>query len=380
MKKKICFIVSTPYTAKAFLENHFEVLSNHYDLYLVAKMNDMEIVNYSNIHLKEIKHIPIFRKINIFQDIKALFLLTKYLKSNHFHAVITFTPKAGLIGIISGKFAGIKKRIHFFTGQVWHTKRGMFKRFLMFLDKVLVNLSTDIIVDGRPQQEFLISNNILSENNSIIIGRGTISGIDLKIFCPKPEIRNKIRESLNYTDEDIVFMFLGRLNRDKGILDLAMAFNKLQVLYPRVKLLIVGPDEENISEKLRVEFQSNDNYYLYGGTTEPEKLMQACDVFCLPSHREAFGLSVIEASACEKPIICSDTYGLKDTIVDNFTGLRHIAHDTESIFEKIKMLVEDDVLRHELGINGRKYIQEFFSKEKITFLWLQYFNLLFSDD
>ena len=339
-------------------------------------MDDAEIANYSNIHLKEIKHIPIFRKINIFQDTKALFLLTKYLKSNQFDAVITFTPKAGLIGILSGKIAGIKKRVHFFTGQVWHTKKGLFKRFLMFLDRVVVYFSTNIIVDGRPQQEFLINNDILTENNSVIIGKGTISGIDLGKFCPKPETRNKIRESLNYKEEDLVFMFLGRLNRDKGILDLATAFNRLQVLYPHVKLLVVGPDEENFSEKLKAEVENNDNFYLYGVTTEPENVMQACDVFCLPSHREAFGLSVIEASACEKPIICSDTYGLKDTIVDDLTGLRHITHDSESIFEKMKLLAEDKVLRDELGLSGRKYIQEYFSKEKMTSLWLEYFNRL----
>ena len=84
MKKKICFIVSTPYTAKAFLESHFESLSKQYEVYLVANLNDLALPNYSNQYLQEIKHIPIHRKINLIEDLKALFLLTKYLRKNKF--------------------------------------------------------------------------------------------------------------------------------------------------------------------------------------------------------------------------------------------------------------------------------------------------------
>ncbi len=379
MKKKICFIVSSPYTAKAFLENHFEVLSKEYDVYLVANLNDSEIGNYSNNNLKDIKHIPIKRKISVFQDVNALFLLTKYLRANNFDAINTFTPKAGLIGITSGVLAGIKKRVHFFTGQVWHTKKGTFKYLLMFLDKIVVCFSTNIIVDGRPQQEFLIENNILTYNNSIILGKGTISGLDLKKFCLKPEIRKEIRNLLNYKNEDVVFMFLGRLNVDKGILDLAKAFRRLEDICPNAKLLIVGPDEENINDKLKNVFKNSNNYHLYGPTSLSENMLQACDVFCLPSHREAFGLSIIEASACEKPIICSDTYGLKDTIIDGKTGLRHIVHDIDSIFEKMKILSEDEGLRYTFGINGRKYIEKYFSKENLTNIWFEFYNELLNE-
>ena len=373
-KKKICFIVSTPYTAKAFLETHFEVFSEFYDVYLVANLDDPEIRDYSNLHLREIKHIPINRKINIVQDITALFLLTKYLKKNKFDAINTFTPKAGLIGITSGTIAGIKIRIHFFTGQVWHTKTGLFKKFLMLLDKIVVTLSTNVLVDGKPQQEFLIENNIITASNSTVLGRGTISGIDHGKFCPKPIIRQELRFSLNYKDDDVVFMFLGRLNIDKGILDLAQAFKRLSIVYPSAKLLLVGPDEENMILKLNEILGTN--YYFYGSTNTPEELMQVGDVFCLPSHREAFGLSVIEASACGKPILCSDTYGLKDTIIDGETGLRHLTHNVNSIFEKMEMLIQDNNLRILLGNNGIVYTKNYFSKQHISKLWLEYYNQL----
>jgi len=99
-------------------------MSRKYDLYLVANLNNNY---YFNNYLKEIKHIPIHRKISYFNDILSIILLTKYLKINKFDIVISFTPKAGLIGITSSKLAGIKKRVYFFTGQVWHTKTGFIR-------------------------------------------------------------------------------------------------------------------------------------------------------------------------------------------------------------------------------------------------------------
>lgn len=111
-----------------------------------------------------------------------------------------------------------------------------------------------------------------------------------------------------------------------------------------LKLLVVGPDEENIYDDIKLKYDLK-NIILYGPTFESQNLLQVCDIFCLPSHREAFGLSIIEASSCEKAILCSDTYGLQFTIIDKITGLRHITHDVNSIYEKMKLLSVDANLR-----------------------------------
>lgn len=374
MKKNICFIVSTPYTAKAFLENHFENLSEFYDVHLVANLEEKELPNYYHPKLTSIKHISIERKINIIQDVKVLWETTKYLKKKQFDAVICFTPKAGLIGISASKLAGVKNRIHFFTGQVWHTKKGMFKIFLKLLDKIVVSLSTKVIVDGKPQQEYLIDNNIISYKNSITLGKGTISGIDVKKFASNSEMRIHQRAELKYLDNDFVFLYLGRLNRDKGVLDLVKAIQRLERQHPNVKLLLVGPDEEGIQDEIIELGLNSEAIHFYGNTFHPENIFQVAEVFCLPSHREAFGLSIIEASACELPIICSDTYGLKDSMVNGVTGIRHITHNVDSIVRAMEILYTNEERRNKLGKNGRKYVVENFSKEIIASLWIDYFK------
>jgi glycosyltransferase involved in cell wall biosynthesis len=374
--KKIVFIVSTPYTAKAFLENHFEKLSDYFEVHLVANLNERELHNYNHPKLTSIKHIPIERKINIIQDTRAFWETTKYFKQKQFDAVICFTPKAGLIGITASKIAGIKNRIHFFTGQVWHTKKGMFKIFLKLLDKLVVALSSKIIVDGKAQQEYLIENHIITHQNSITLGKGTISGINVQKFTPNSPVRHQQRKALAYEENDFVFLFLGRLNKDKGVLDLAKAFHQLEKKYKNIKLLLVGPDEEQIQNKIKELGYYSEAMHFYGNTNYPENLFQVAEVFCLPSHREAFGLSIIEASACELPIICSDTYGLKDSMVNEVTGIRHITHNVGSILDAMEILYNDNEKRQQLGKNGREYVLNNFSKEAITTLWFDYFKSL----
>lgn len=377
--KKIVFVVSTPYTAKAFLENHFEKLSQFYEIHLVANLNEKELSNYNHPKLTSVQHIQIERKITIVNDLKALWETTKYFKKNQFDAVICFTPKAGLIGITASWLAGIKNRIHFFTGQVWHTKKGLFKVFLKLLDKIVVAFSTKIIVDGKPQQDYLIANKIITQKNSITLGKGTISGIDVTKFSPNEDFRKQERERLGIRDTDIVFLFLGRLNKDKGILDLVDAFYQLDQKYNNVKLILVGPDEEAIEDQIKKSKHFTHSISFYGSTNYPETVYPIGDVFCLPSHREAFGLSIIEASACGLPIICSDTYGLNDSIVDGYTGIRHITHNSESIFNAMETLYNNEEKRRVFGKNGRTYVLNNFSREAITEIWERYINqILFS--
>ena len=173
-------------------------------------------------------------------------------------------------------------------------------------------------------------------------------------------------------------MFLGRLNKDKGIDELLLAFNILSKENNDVYLLLIGVDEDNYISKLD-EFdniQPNINFHYYGKTTVPEKVLQAGDVFCLPTYREGFGMSVIEASCLGLPVICSDTYGVMDAMLDDITGLRCKVKDMNSLYERMKRLSTDSNLRHRLGMNGRERVLKRFSGKFITKEWVKlYLNL-----
>ena len=374
MRKKICFVVSSPFTAKAFLLKHFEYLSKDFDIYLVANFEEESTTSFSSPYIKTVQNIAIHRDISIFRDIKALVSLRAYFKKMRFDAVHTVTPKAGLLGIFASRLAGVKNRIHIFTGQVWHTRTGLFKKILMFLDRFIVWNSTHILVDGESQRQFLIKNKIVKASNSFVLGKGSISGVDTNRFVPNKSVKSEVRDELGIQQSEVVFMFLGRMNVDKGINELADAFNRLQKKYSNVRLLLVGGDEQNMTSVIKQKVINIEAVIFYGVTPFPERLLQACDVFCLPSYREGFGTSVIEAALLEKPVICSDTYGLMETIIENKTGLRHKVADIDSLYFQMEKLVKDAKLLKELGKGGRNYVLENFLAQTISEHWVEFYK------
>ena len=374
-RKKIAFIISAPITAKAFLVKHFEYLSKEFEITVIANFENKQ--ETAMPFVSNVKHIAIQRNINVIKDLKALFLLYSYLRKNKFDATHSVTPKAGLISAIASWMSRIPIRIHIFTGQVWYTSKGFKRFFLKLLDKIIVFFNTHILVDGESQRQFLINENIITLKKSKVLGKGSISGVDTDRFFPSNEIREKYRQDFNFLNEDIIFAFLGRLNTDKGILDLANAFYKLNKDCSNVKLLLIGYDEENMLEKIKGI--QRENIVFFGPTAKPEEVLQAADVFCLPSYREGFGTSVIEASLLELPVICSNTYGLAETIVEGETGLRHEVKNVNQLYTQMKVLVENEEMRKNLGKKGRQYVLKNFSAEQISNEWVKFYKVIISN-
>lgn len=377
-RKKICFVVPSLGTARVFLKNHIEELSAYFDIYLVANVHKEEMIFFTELPIKEIKNIKITRGISLISDFSALLNLCSYFKTMKFDAVHTVTPKAGLLGILASHLVSISNRIHIFTGQVWHTKKGVYKYFLMFLDRFTVWNATHILVDGQSQRQFLIKNKIVKETNSFVLGKGSISGVDTNKFIPNAFLKKEVRDELGIKENEVVYMFLGRMNSEKGIKELAEAFNSLRKKHANVRLLLVGDDEENMTPIIMQKVKDIESVIFYGVTPKPERLLQACDIFCMPSYREGFGLSVIEASLLEKPIICSDTYGLMESIIENKTGLRHKVADIDSLYLAMEKLFNDKNLVIALGKGGREYVLENFSAKIISEKWVEFYKKMFN--
>lgn len=378
-RKKICLVVAVPMTAAAFLQKHIEVLSSEFDVYLVANFEGVQSSLHQNPHLKGIYSAGIQRDIHIAKDFKGLMDLVAHFRRMQFDAVLSVTPKAGLLGMLAAWRADVPVRVHIFTGQVWHTQTGWFKKLLMGIDKLTAWLASDVLVDGQSQRKFLIENGIIKGSESQVLGKGSISGVDVNRFVPDAEIRAHWRKELGYSDKEVVFMFLGRLNVDKGILDLADAFEKVHQHNPDARLLLVGYDEENLVPEVRKKVSQPQAVHFFGPTSKPNELLQAADVFCLPSYREGFGTSVIEASLMEKPIVCSDTYGLQETIVEEETGLRHRVKDVQDLAQQMARLGSNAGLRQKMGENGRKYVMANFRADQISAAWLDFFRSKLQD-
>lgn len=374
-RKKICFVVSTIFTARVFLKDHIKLLAEHFDVYIVANLQDSELPVLKEFPIAGYHNVTIERKINLFSDMKAVISLANYFRKMDFASVHSVTPKAGLIAMLAARIANIPVRIHIFTGQVWHTLKGFKKNLLIGIDRLIASLTTHILVDGESQREYLIQHKVVNEKKSTVLAKGSISGVNTVRFTPKEDIRTSLRAELNL-EQKVVFTFLGRMNQDKGMSELFDAFARLSKENANAHLLLIGPDEEGWTEKIKLydSIREGDNYTNYGPTLNPQELLQAADVFCLPSYREGFGTSVIEASCIGLPVICSDTYGLRDTMVDEQTGLRHKVKDADSLYCQMKRLLESREMRDRFGHNGRNYVLNNFRGEQLSAAWLKFYQ------
>ena len=376
LKKKICFIVAIPGTAKAFLREHIEALSQEHEVYLMGNIPDAEAI--SGLKLAGWHRIEIERGISLLRDLKAVWQAWRYFRKMKFDAVHSVTPKAGLVTALAGWLAGIKHRTHIFTGQVWATRKGLMRWLLKSLDKLIVLIDNHILVDGRSQRSYLIQEGILKEGQAEVFGEGSISGVNTHRFVPNDTARQEIRQQIGIPDGTLVYIFLGRLNRDKGIGELYEAFNHLAGETKDVFLLFVGRDEEGYLERLPLYSNIRDgvNFCFYGHTSEPEKVLTAGDVFTLPTYREGFGTSVLEAACVGLPSITTDAYGVLDASVEGVTGLRCKVGDAESLYDCMKQFHDQRELVTRMGQAARKRILEHFSGELLTKFWVEFYHKL----
>lgn len=377
--KKIAFTVADPSSAGVFLHDHFVELVKEYDIHVLANFGTYDISKFKSLNIT-CHNIPIQRKISIWNDLKALFEIRKIYKKEKFDSVHSVTPKAGLLNALAGKFAKIPHRLHIYTGQVWATRKGFMRSLLKFMDKIPAILNTELLVDGMSQRKFLISEGVLKENNSFVLANGSICGVRLERFNISAEVRKTEREKFSFTEEDVVFIFLGRLNHDKGIGEIYEAFDKFVIENPKAKLLLYGSDEEGYEEKSKdyPNIIRDKNFFYPGSTRTPFDALQAGDVFVLPTWREGFGSSVIEAQALSLPVITSDAYGVVDASVPEETGMRCKVNDPEGLRQCMKYYYDNPEIRRQHGINGRKRVEEKFDNKVVTQAWVEFYRKMLS--
>ena len=370
--KKICFVVTVEFAVKAFLLNHLRALSNIYDVTVVVNTKNPHFLDEHGISAQVIS-LPIMRDIDLFNDLACLLKLLKIFYQQRFDSVHSITPKAGLLAMLAAWCVRVPLRIHTFQGEVWVTRKGLIKWLLRTIDKLIARLSNNNLVVSQSERQFLIDNHIIASNNSQVFCNGSISGVNLEKFKLDSVTRKEIRSYLEIDDDTIIFLFMGRLTRDKGVLDLASAFSQLQ--NSKAFLLFVGPDEQNVQNEIVKKTESCRQFvHFVGNTNTPENYMAASDVLCLPSYREGFGSVVIEAAAVGIPTVASRIYGVCDAVVEGVTGLLHEPRAVNEIEDCMESMLSNRALRLKLGKQAQTRAVKDFDSQLITQAWVNFYH------
>ncbi len=372
--KKLCVVATIPAVVHAFLRGHIQAAAANYDVTVVCNAADVHLLDGLSAR---IIFLPVERKPSPWRDLLTLLQLLGLFRRERFDIVHTHMPKTGLLGMLAAWVARVPVRIHTFHGEVWATRRGWQRLALKSLDRWVSRLATNVLAVSPSQLAFLIKEGALPGGKANVMGAGSVCGVDPLRFCPDADSRRIIRDSIGVGHDAKVILFVGRLNRDKGMLDLATAFNGLAKDEQSAALLLVGAEEDvSFGQMQEICVNAPGRVHYQRFTSNPERYMAAADIFCLPSYREGLPMTVIEAAACGVPAVASRVYGITDAVEEGKTGLLFNAGNVTELAQALKRLISDDECRLQMGYAARKRALELFPAEKITREMVSFYDRL----
>lgn len=367
--KHICIIT----TLWSSINNWIKPFLNEYN----ARGIDVTIVcNMDADYERELKQqypfvhtypIAFPRGINAGGSIKSIIALYRLFRKNRFDMVQYSTPNASMYASVAAKLAGVHVRLYCQWGMVYVTMRGIKRKVFRAIEKMVCRYSTVVQPDSDGNLKFCREQGFYDEAKSCVIWNGSAKGLDLSAFdvSQKQAYAQEIREKYQIEEDIPVVGFVGRLGREKGCNELFRAFQRIKASIPNAKLLFVGPieKEDTIDPELLDYFWKCDDIIKTDRVTHVEKYTAAMDVFVLPSYREGFGMSVIEASAMEVPVVVTEYPGPSSAMRDGVTGYAVPVKDDEQLCQRILQLLQDQSLCKQMGKNGRKFVEDAFDQK-----------------
>ena len=365
--KKLIRITTVPISFKVLLKGQLRFMaSNGFDVKGVSSEGDelKEVIENEGIVMEAIN---MSRKITPFQDLKSLWEMWNFLRKEKPQIVHTHTPKAGIIGMLAARLAGVPHRLHTVAGLPLMEATGIKRKILNFVEKLTYSSATRVYPNSKGLYDFILQNNFTQSNKLKIIANGSSNGINTTFFslAQVSEIeRVTLREKLNIQPDDFVFVFVGRIVSDKGINELIKAFSELQTAENNeltgIKLLLVGgleSDLDPLNPETLAEINQNKDIISAGFQQDVRPFFAISDALAFPSYREGFPNVVMQAGAMGLPSIVSDINGCNEIIVEGENGLIIPSKNVEKLKEKMLTLARDKKLYVKLKENSRRMIE-----------------------
>lgn len=317
--------------------------------------------------------VPMARHISILGDIKSLWNMIRVFRKEKPYMVHSMTPKAGLICMMAGKLTGVPVRVHMFTGLVWPTSTGLKRKVLMATDWLTCACATHVLPEGQGVLNDL-KNGGITKKPLKVLGYGNVMGVDLKRFDA-----TRFSDIVKPKDGKFRFVFVGRIVGDKGINELVEAFTKLNEKYPNTILTLVGRYETELDPVSNLTRQRiDDNPAIdacgpkYGDDLLKEYVISDC--FVMPSYREGFPNTPMEAGAMGLPNIVTDINGSREIVVDGENGLIVPPRTVKPLYEAMERMILDDAMREKMKKNARPMIESRFERSFVQNCLLDYYK------
>lgn len=357
---KLIRITTVPQSLRGLLKGQLKFMSqNGYQVLGVSSPGDALKDVAVNEGVNTVA-IEMTRTISPLKDVKALLQLIQLFRREKPQIVHTHTPKAGLLGMMAAKIAGVPYRLHTVAGMPLTVATGAKRQLLNQMEKLTYVCATKVYPNSYGLEQIILQEKFTNPGKLKVIGKGSSNGIDTAQFDPalvSEETKKEIRKNLGIKDEDFVFVFIGRVVKDKGINELVKAFNNLYQNSTDVHLVLVGNFEKELdplqpeTEKLIFEHK---NIHAVGYKANVIDYFAMADVLTFPSYREGFPNVVMQAAAMQLNCIVSNINGCNEIIKDGENGWIVPVKDEVKLAEKMQWCLHNQKESKKMGLKNRE--------------------------
>jgi glycosyltransferase involved in cell wall biosynthesis len=314
-----------------------------------------------------VETVPMEREIAPLRDIRSTVALTRLFREHRFDVVHTHTPKAGLIGPLAARLAGVRHVVHTIHGLLFHDRMPRLRQTIFWIpEKITATFCERLLSQSREDIERAVRSRLCSRKNIAYLG----NGIDVGRFTPQINFERtaKLRE-VDLQASDFVVGCVGRLVKEKGFMELFEAAETLAARCPRIEFVVIGPREADQNDALDVSYmddlQRRGVVRFVDWCEDVRPWYAAMDIFVLPSYREGIPRACMEAAAMKRPIVASDIRGCREVVLDGDTGLLVPPRNVPRLVEAIERLYEDRNMAARMGERARQHIVQNFNNRDV---------------
>ncbi|MES2646931.1 MAG: glycosyltransferase family 4 protein [Bacteroidota bacterium] len=316
--------------------------------------------------------VPLSRTINPVQDLKCIWHLYRWLKKYKPQIIHSETPKAGLVGMISGLLAGVPVRIHTVAGLPLMVEKGFKYWLLVWVERITNACATNVWPNSFSLQKIMLQKKLARPGKMQVLAYGSSNGTNTSRYSAASIIPGRLAEikaQINYDDRLLYNLCVARLVKDKGIAELVEAFSTVYNQDDRQRLLLVGPYEKHLDPLPEPTIQLIDTHpgiIRVAITDAVEYFLFIARIFIFPSYREGFPNVVMEAGSMGIPVVCSRIEGNVDMVDHEVTGLLFESQNTADLLDKWTYAIKNPEIMRNMGEALQQKIRKYYDR---TVIW-----------
>ncbi len=352
---------------------------NGFDVYMISSNTD-KATQLSNREKSTFIPVNMTRVISPLSDLVSLYKLVRVFSKLKPDIVHSHTPKAGLLGMWAAKIAGVPVRLHTVAGLPLMETKGLKRKVLDIVERITLMGATKVFTVSFNLKTYILQHKYCKPEKLKVIGNGSTNGINSNNFLLTEELlekASKVKKQYNILENQFVFIFIGRVVQDKGIVELIEAFSKLKNDYPFIRLMLVGPFEpetDPIPKETIVAIQNDPSIIHAGYQDDVRPFLAASQVLAFPSYREGLPNVPMQAGCLNIPSIVTNINGCNEIIENGINGLLIEPKNVNELYDAMKKMITDESLYNNCKKNARSIILNKYDQQHLWNLILDEYH------